>query len=70
MEWVCYYLLSKKQTQKTHFDRAHGARELSELGLGQDVLFQSPADDEYIPQITVDKATDPLSYIVEAKGKQ
>ena len=48
-----------KQSQKTHFDRAHGARELPELGPGQEVLFRSAADDEYIPGTIVDKGTKP-----------
>ena len=67
---VWNYLLSKKQTQKTHFDKAHGARELPELSLSQEVLFRSPANDEYIPGTIIDKATKPHSYIIEAQGKQ
>ena len=58
MEQVCNYLLSKKQTQKTHFNRAHGTRELPELGLGQEVLFWSPTDNEYIPGTMVNKPTE------------
>ena len=69
MEMVQNFLLSRKQSQKTHFDWSHGARELEELSPGQEVLFRSPADDKYKPGTTVDKATKPHSYIMEAQGK-
>ena len=61
-------MLLKKQAQNTHFDQAHGTRELPELGPGQEVLFMCPADDEYIPGTIIDKATEPHSYILEAQG--
>ena len=61
--------MSKKQSQKTHLDRANGARELPELGPSQKVLFRSPTDDEYIPGTIINKATEPHSYIIEALGK-
>ena len=70
MEKVWNYLLSKKQTQKTHFNWAHGAREFPDLGPNQEVFFRSPADDKYIPGTIINKATKPHSYIIEAQGKQ
>ena len=69
MECVQNILLSKRQNQKEHFDKAHSTRELAELKPGQEVLFLSPAADEYIPSTIVKKATNPHSYIVEAQGK-
>ena len=69
MKRVCNFLLSRKQSQKTHFDWSHGARELQELGPSQEVLFRSPEDDKYIPGTIVNKAIKPHSYIIEAKGK-
>ena len=68
-ESVRNYLLSRKQSQKAQFDKAHGASELQELGLEQEVLFRSASDIEYIPGTVVDKATELCSYIVEAQGK-
>ena len=32
MEHICNFWLSKKQTQKQNFDRAHNARKLEEIG--------------------------------------
>ena len=58
-----------KQSQKTHFDQSHGAKELKELGRHQEVLFRSPANNEYIPGTIVDKAIKPHSYIMEVQGK-
>ena len=71
MESVRNYLLSRKQSQKAQFDRALGSCELQELDPGQEVLFRSLSDDEYIsgPGTVVNKATEPHSYIVEAQGK-
>ena len=69
MEQVHNYLLLKKEMQKTHFDRAHGARELQELSPSQEVLFWSLAEDEFIPGTIVDKAIPPCSYIIEVEGK-
>ena len=62
MERVQNYLLSKKQSQKTHFDRAHGARELPELGPSQEVLFRFPADEKHIPGTIIKKASEPHSW--------
>ena len=39
MESVRNYPLSHKQSQKTYFDKAHGACDLPELDPGQEVLF-------------------------------
>ena len=69
MERVWNFLLSIKQSQKTHFDQSLGAKELAELGPSQEVLFRSPADDKYVPGTNVNKATEPHSYIMEAQGK-
>ena len=69
MEHVWNFLLSKKQTQKEHFDRAHNARELEELKPGQEVLFLSPVTDEYIPSTIIYKAPTLHSYIIEAQCK-
>ena len=49
---------SPGSSHKTHFDQSHGTRELQELGPGQEVLFRSPTDDEYIPGTIVNKATE------------
>ena len=70
MESVRNYLLSHKQNQRVQFDRAHASHELQEQGPGQEVLFRSPGKDEYIPRTIIDSATMPLSYIMEAQGKQ
>ena len=37
---------------------------------GQEVLFRSPADDEYIPGTITEKAPVPQSYIIEAQGRK
>ena len=66
MESVQNFLLSRKQSQKTHIDQSHSARELEELGPSQEVLLRSPADDEYIPGTIIGKATKPHSYFMEA----
>ena len=50
MESVRNYLLSRKQSQKAQFNRAHGTFELQDLGPDQEVLFRSPGEDEYIPR--------------------
>ena len=69
MESVRNYVLSRKQSHKAQFDRAHGTCVVQELGPGQEVLFRSPSNDEYIPQTVVNKATMLHSYIIEALGK-
>ena len=70
MENVRKYLLSCRQSQKMYFDRAHGTCDLIELGSGQEVLFRSPGEDEYIPRTIIKQATMSCSYIVEAQGKR
>ena len=70
MEHVHNYLVSKHQSQKQSFDRAHSIRELDDLQPSQKVLFLSPAADNYIPSTIIDKATILCSYSVEAKGKR
>ena len=37
---------------------------------GQEVLFKSPADNEYIPGTIIEKALVPWSYIMEAQGRK
>ena len=59
MESVRNYLLSHRQSQKTYFNRGHGAHDLIELGPGQEVLFRSLIKDEYIPGTIVKQATVP-----------
>ena len=66
---VWNFHLTRKQSQKTQFGWSHRAKELGEIGPGQEVLFRSPADDEYVPGNIIDKATEPHSYIVEAQSK-
>ena len=69
MESVRNYLLSCRQSHKMYFNRAHGIHDLTEVGLGQEVLFRSPVKDEYIPRAIFKQATAPHSYTVEAQGK-
>ena len=69
MERVQDYLLSCKQAQCTHFNKAHGVCALPELIQGQEVLFRSPVDGEYIPGTIIHKAIMPHSYLIEAHGK-
>ena len=69
MESVWNFLISKRQPQKTNYDRAHGVRELHELQPSQEVLFLFPTENEYIPGTITDKATAPHSYYIEAQGK-
>ena len=69
MECVCNFLLLRKQSQKQHFGHAHNARELQQLDPGQEVLYLSPAENEYIPRTIIDKASTPCSYIIEGQGK-
>ena len=66
MESVRNYLLSHRQSQKTYFDRAHGVHGLTELGPGQELLFRSLVENEYIPGTIVRWATMQHSYIMEA----
>ena len=70
MESARNYLLSRKQSPKTYFDKAHGACDLPELGPGQEVLFWSPAKDEYIPRTIIESTTVLHSYVIEAQGKR
>ena len=69
MERVRNFLLSHKQTHCEQFNKAHGAHTLPELSSGQEVLFRSPIDEEYISGTIVNKATALLSYFMEAQGK-
>ena len=69
LEKIRNYLTSRKQAQCHQFNKAHRARVLRELLPGQEVLFRSPADDEYIPGTIIEKATAPHSDIIEAQGK-
>ena len=69
MERVQNFLLSRKQSQKTHFDQSHSAHELTELSPNQEVLFRSPANGEYVPGTIINKGTKPCSYIVDTQGK-
>ena len=70
LEKVRNFLISRRQAQCDQFYKAHGAWALSELPQGQEVLFRSPADDEYIPETILEKAPVPWSYIIEAQGKR
>ena len=70
MERVRNFLLSCKQNQCNQFNKAHGACALSELPPGQEALFRSPSNNEYIPGTIVDRATVLHSYIIEAQGKR
>ena len=66
MEKVRNFLISKRQAQCDQFNKAHGVQALPELPPGQEVLFNSPADNEYIPGTIIEKAPVPQSYITEA----
>ena len=70
MECICNYLVSKCHSQKQSFNREHSIRELQELQPGQEVLFLSPAADQYIPGTVIDKATILCSYIIDAQSKR
>ena len=70
MEKIRNFLISRKQAQFDQFNKSHEAQALPELPPGQEVLFRSPADDEYIPRTIKEKATAPCSYIIEAQGKR
>ena len=70
MEIVWDYLIAKKQVQKKDVDKSHGVRPLSTLDPNQEVLFLSPADQcSYVPSTTVDRASTPQSYLINAQGK-
>ena len=56
MERVRNYLLSHKQAQGTLCNKVHWAHTLPELTPGQEVLFRSLVDSEYIPGTITDKA--------------
>ena len=49
LEKVRNFLISRRQAQCDQFNKAHRAQVLPEFPPGQEVLFRSPADDEYIP---------------------
>ena len=68
MERVRNFLLSCKQNQCDQLNKAHGACALPELPPGQEVLFRSPSDEEYIPGTIVNKATMLHSY--KARGTE
>ena len=70
MEKIRNFLISRKQAQCDQFHKAHGAQALPELPPGQEVLFRSTSDDEYIPGAILEKATVLHSYIIEAQGKR
>ena len=69
MEHVHNFLLSRKLSQKQHFNCSHNARELQQLDPDQEVLFLFPAENEYIPRTIINKASTLFSYIIEAQGK-
>ena len=64
------FLLSKKQSQKTHFDWSHGTCQLTELGPSQEVLFRSLLTMNTLPGTIVDRVPEPQSYFTEAQGKR
>ena len=70
MEKIRNILISRKQVQCDQFNKSHGAPALPELPPGQEILFRSPADDEYIPWTITEKATVLHSYIIEAQDKR
>ena len=57
-------------TASNLFNKVHGACVLPELNLGQEVLFRSPADGEYIYGTIIDRATELHSYIIAAQGRR
>ena len=70
MEKIRNFLLSRKQAQCDQFNKSHWSHALPELPPGQEVLFRSPLDDDYISGTIIKKATAPHSYIIEAQGKR
>ena len=70
MENIRNFLISKRQAQCDQFNKAHGVWALQELPPDQEVLFRSPASDEYIPGIIIEKAPVPQSYFIKAPGKK
>ena len=70
MEHIRNFPISKRQAQCDQFNKAHGVWALPEVPPGQEVLFRSPASDEYIPRTIIEKAPVPQSYIIEAQGKK
>ena len=70
LEQVRNFLISRRQAQCDQFNKSHGVQALSELPPGQEILFRSPAEDEYIPGTRIEKAPVPQSYIIEAQGKR
>ena len=70
VEKVRNFLISRRQAQCDQFNKAHRVQALSELPPGQEVLFKSPADDEYIPGTITEKAPAQHSYMIEAQGKK
>ena len=70
MEQVRNFLISHRQAQCDQFNKAHRVQALPELPPGQEVLFKSQADNEYIPGTISEKAPALQSYIIEAQGKK
>ena len=70
MEKIRNFLISKRQAQCDQFNKAHGVQALPELPPGQEVLFRSPASDEYIPGTIIEKALALQSYFIKAQGKK
>ena len=70
LEKVRNYLISRRQAQSDQINKSHGVWALSELPPDQEVLFKSPADDEYIHGTIIEKAPLPWSYIIEAQGRK
>ena len=70
MEQVRNFPISCRQAQCDQFNKAHGVQALPEFSPGQEVLFKSPADDEYILGTIIEKAPAPHSYYIEAQGKK
>ena len=70
MEQVRNFLISCRQAQCDQFNKAHGVQGLPELSPGQEVLFKSPADNEYILGNIIEKAPVLGSYYIEAQGKK
>ena len=69
MKQVCNFLLAKKQSQKWYFNLACNAREQQQLSPDQEILFLSPAENEYLLGSIVYQASTPCSYIIKAQGK-
>ena len=70
LEKVRNFLISRRQARCDQFNKAHRVWALSELLPGQEVLFKSPANDEYIPGTIIEKTPTPQSYIIKTQGKK